>query len=490
MTMDTGRLLMGKVDINEATADDIRLATVRQTSGAIDKKSHKKADEPKTEESDAGGMAMPDIDEIIAREGLNTLRLADKIEADIKAKETEWDARIKDLPGQADMDDYEKRAKDIEKLFKGNTKDKLKAVKQANDLRKDIKAAIKKSKKTAKDLERDYKGLKSDAKAALKAPAADYKRLKNKYPISSGGLGNMGALLFGPKVGGYIQKAQSLYTMFASGEKKAEPKPVRGKGVDIKFKEFEPAADFRIRSMLAGVTTASGTVEGTIEEISSDQSISGKPTTFKFESKSLTDGSNISSIGSFDHVKPGSAEDEIYFSMSDTPVSGMKLSDSAELPITVKSGRGSVEVYAKMRTGGLLNAKAEYVITKANIEADASEGASKMMAAVGRTISSLNAISVSAKATGTLDDYDIDISTDADDALKNAASGLMKEEAKKYEAKLKAAIDKHTAPALAGLNDKLGGIEGKKSAIFGNSKEMEATLKGLSGIKAGSLLSF
>jgi uncharacterized protein (TIGR03545 family) len=312
--MDMGMLLHGKVIIEEMSAERIELDTERKTSGAIRKRtaeSVQRTPPPAAVDKAAGpdstGFEVPDVDEILKHEELDTLRLADEVSSDIKKKEAHWGKRLKTLPDTGTLKEFERRYKEIERKFKGSTRDKLKAVTDAKKLQKDIKAARDTVKRASRDLEADYKKLRSDINSALKAPERDLRRLKNKYQISAQGAGNLSSLIFGPKADEYLEKARSLYSMAEPFMKKSDEgpeKPERAKGVNVKFREFNPAPSFWAKRVKADLLLASGPVTGVISDISSDQRVTGRPTTFKLSAKGLEKTRSIEIKGGIDHRNP------------------------------------------------------------------------------------------------------------------------------------------------------------------------------------------
>ena len=131
---------------------------------------------------------------------------------------------------------------------------------------------------------------------ALKSPERDLERIKSKYQISTTGTGNLSSLVFGPAVKKYIEKASSIYSMakpFLNTGKDEPPKPKRGKGVDVKFREFNPAPTFWARRVKADVLLSSIPINGVIKDLSSDQTLTGKPTTFNLSGEGMEKAKSI-----------------------------------------------------------------------------------------------------------------------------------------------------------------------------------------------------
>jgi len=496
--MDSAMLFNGKVIIDEMSAQGLQLDTDRKTSGRIDDKAgqdRKKADAPAVPGESAGmgmaGFEVPDVEEILGREELETLRLADKVSADIKKKEDHWDTRLKTLPDSGTLKDFERRYKEIERKFNGSTRDKIEAVSDAKKLQDDIKTAKNTINKAATALETDYKELRDNINMALKAPDKDIRRLKDKYQISSKGAENLSSLIFGPKINEYIKKARSVYSIAEPFMKSADEKPKkveRSKGTDVKFREFNPTPAFWAKKVKADLLLAPGPVTGTISDISSDQRTTGKPTAFRLSGQGFEKARSIEVKGSLDHRITETPKDEFSLDIKDRTISDLELSSSSELPVTIKRGSSDTSVHAWIGSGGTFRSTATVKVRSAEIESSPSGG--DIAKAMGRAISSLEGFSVDIRAEGTLSDYRISVSSDIDRALKAAVGNLLREESNKFEARLKSSIKEKTDARLAGLKGELKGIEDRKSLVNTNSGSLESLLSKSSGIKADKLLKF
>lgn len=489
--MDSGRLLQGKVIIDEMSVEGIRLGTARKTSGAMAPKKEKDA-KPKPGDGDSAsgigmdGFSIPDAGDILGREELQTLSIVETAESSIKQKEAEWDARLKTLPDANKVKELESRYKALEKKYKGSTSDKLAAIKEAEALKKEIKAARDSLKAASRDIEADYNNLRTVINRALAAPEQDIKRLKDKYQLSAKGIRNASALLMGPSINKYISKAISIYERlrpFMQSGKADETKPIRGKGVNVTFREFNPAPAFWARTIRASAETSQGPIKGTLNDLSSDQGVTGRPATFEFASKGLKKTKSMQISGAIDHRRTEAPDDTLNISIEERQVENLKLSASGSLPVTIKDGKADLTVNARLAQRGTINARARLAIHSADIESSP-DGDSKLLAALGRTISSMDAFSLYMKATGTIDDYDLSIASDLDETLKSASKDMLKQESDKFEAALRVAVKDRTSEKLSGLTSKLKGLEGQKASLGNQSGSLDALLNNVSGIKS------
>lgn len=137
------------------------------------------------------------------------------------------------------------------------------------------------------------KNLRTRINKVTRSPLEDVNRIKKKYALTPQGMGNMTALIFGPKYADWVQKGLSWYyklqpflTRVPQKEGKPEVvKPVRGKGVNVRFKEYEPKPDFLIQFDRSSILIQAGTLSGTLRNITAQQAILGKPLTKELKTR-------------------------------------------------------------------------------------------------------------------------------------------------------------------------------------------------------------
>ena len=105
----------------------------------------------------------------------------------------------------------------------------------------------------------------------------------------------MSRLLFGAKINRWVEQAiawhERLKPVLQRSQKKEKGpdkiKPIRGKGVNVRFKEHEPLPDFLIRRVKTSLLVDAGNFTGNIQNITPDQDILGTPLTFTFSGKNM-----------------------------------------------------------------------------------------------------------------------------------------------------------------------------------------------------------
>ena len=497
--VDPADLLRGKVIIDEMTASGVRLNGPRKKSGAIKKQAPLKSSEPvKAAASPRAGflklpaIAVPDVKEILKREELKTLKLAHDLRREIKDSQSRWQKRLDMLPDEKKIGDYEKRMKKLKKAAKDGVMGAVSALKDVKKLRDDISGDIKNIKEAKKDFSQDIKELRKKIAKIKEAPGDDLARLKKTYSISPEGLSNLSGLLFGGNVrhraGAALRwygKIKPLLESGAEGKGKVEPKPVRGKGVDIHFSVKERRPEFLIRKAGLDIKTPAGNLKGVIKNITSEQPLTGAPTTFRFSGEKLDRIKSIDLTGEVNRLKKSEPADSLNINMTGYRIEEMKLSGSEDFPLALDKAFADVTV-----RGALIKGDLDAVINAAfsSVVFTAGDRAGRLAAALGRTLSGIKKFSLKARVTGEPESPLVSVSSDLDAVLKKAVGNIVKEESSRLERELKVEIEKRVAGPLAGLDVDMAGLnkmEGGLSSVLGDLKQLLAGSKspGLKGFK-------
>jgi uncharacterized protein (TIGR03545 family) len=490
--VDGLNLLRRKVIIDEMAAEGIRFGTPRKSSGAIAKKTKdKNAREEKVFKLPS--VELPDAKTALKNEKLDSLDQIEKARTEVKTTREKWDRRIAELPDKKKVQSYRERIKAI----KGAGKPKLMAiqeqVKEARAIIKDIESDLDEIKKAKSDFSNDSEALKKRVSEAVRSPMSDVRRIKGKYGFSSEGLANMTDLLFGAKIGAWVDSGLSWYGRLKplvardkSKKGKAEVvETLRGKGVDVRFREKNPMPDFLIRKINASVQPEAGTFTGKVLNVTPDQDVLGKPTTLAFTGEGLKSARSVAIDGVFNHVLPARPSDIIEIRMNDVKAGGISLSESGDLPVKLDQGVMDFSINGALR-GEALSATIAAQVRNARFGFGEGKGRNVYASAISGALAKVDRFSVTANVTGTLQDYKVRISSDLDRVLKDAVGKLVQEKTAKFEKELTAAIDEKTRGSVKGLTGDMGGLDavtGKLNASEGELKNVmkEATSQSGSG---------
>ena len=472
MGLDGLNLLRHKMIIEEMVVDGVRLGTPRTTSGAV-----KPSPEESPTEQDAGmfsielpALEIPDVKRLVEQEDLETLRLIESLKADLQQEHQTWNARLESLPGTAQLADYKARIKTIKKSAKGGLEGVLGGVGEVQSLKQQIEQDIDSLKHAKNEFAGKIDLLRTRFEQIKTAPQRDIHHLKAKYNLSPQGLANMSQTLLGGEIGSWVREGATWYERLkpylegaqVSGGGESGPevqKPLRGKGVDVQFKEAHPLPDFLIRTTTVSVNLKMGDLAGTVRNITTDQPALGHPTTFTFSGEHLTGVKTVSLEGALNHVVPANPQDQMTIQAQGYELANLTVSKDAKWPVMLTSGVGDANIQVNMK-GPALTATGAANLKRLKLAAGKEGDSNPLTTALSAAVRDVSQFSLHANVQGTVDHYDVTLSSDLDHILQQAAGKMVNDLAAKFGAELQAAISAKMAEPMQELKKNLAGIEG------------------------------
>ncbi len=467
-TMDALNVFRRKVIVEELAVDGMRFNTPRKTSGAI-------AARPKTEEapSKAGEMfALPSLqvndpkailDKELAQ--LESLKLVESIRTDIQSEQDAWKKRIAELPDKAKFEEYKKRFESLKSAGKGGIGGILGGVSEAQKLQEDIQRDLNKITGAKKELEQAVASLKNRITDVAKAPLRDVKRLMEKYSLSGAGVANLTRAVFAGPLGDHVDTAFRWHRrlepfLTRPTEKKAAVevvKPVRGKGVDVRFKERAPLPDLLVRTARVSLEIPAGAIKGQVKNITPDQPILGAPMTFAFAGEKLQGLDSIKLDGAINRVNPDSPKDT-----ADLRVAGYRLDNlglgGEAAPVSLKQGLADLDLKALL-SGPKVDAKLGSRVRQVQMVVGDKVASGPVGEAIAGALADIKAFSLDATIAGTQEQYDLQLASDIDQVLKKALGKQVQAQAAKLEGQLRTAIQEKVNAQLGELKGNLGGFD-------------------------------
>jgi len=412
-----------------------------------------------------------DVKDILNREELYSIKEINSLRADIDAEKGKWQKHNTSLPGEAKFAGYKKRIEDL-KSMKGGLTGVLTASKDITAVQKDIQNDIKEIKASIKAFDTKLSTYKKRFKGLQLAPQQDIQRLKAKYIPSNGNLTNMGLLLFSKSLCKWAEDAFRWYEKIKPHLKKPKAKesgnevvkPVRGKGVNIRFKEHTPLPDFLIKRTKASIILPIGNLTGKIHNITPDQDILGIPLTFAFLGKKMKTLKSIKIDGVFDATKPDSTNSKINVLLNALQVMDVSLTDSKAFPVTLNKASTNIDLKAFLE-GDQIEARIAAALNEVKLSSSTSGDAGLLIQSMGAVLSDVKQVTGTADVTGPIDDYQINIKSDLDDVLKSAIGKTVKKEAAKLEKELTQAVLSKVKGPLGQTSKSLGGFGGLRNEL-------------------------
>jgi uncharacterized protein (TIGR03545 family) len=443
LTVDTLNLLKRKLIIEEMTVDEIQFNTPRRLSGALLKIAGKGKKPGDGKPQAAISFTLPDVKNVLKKEKLRSLEEINALKKDVRARKSKWEKRLSNLPDKTTFKQYEKRIKKIKK--KGSKE--IAVIAEILDIQKDMEPFIRELEVADEEFTAEIKSLKQKVKYIKSVQEKDIKRITNKYRFGGRGLANISKLLFGPKISGYIVTALDWYDRITPLlERKKESsggteviRPLRGKGVNVRFKEHEPLPDLLVRNANASLDIKAGNISGTLNNITPDQDILGKPTVFLFSGKELRNIGSVEIAGSLDHIVPDESNDTIEILIKGLSFRDVILSEDEAFPVKLSEGIAYIGIKAEL-SGNEINSTLKATVINAHFLTK-KRPANAVEKAVISVLKDISNITIKVGVSGTTDQYDIKISSNIDKALKRTASRQLKKEGDRFKKKVRSEIE-------------------------------------------------
>ena len=468
--MDGPNALRHKVIVEEMSVEDVRLNTPRKTSGAIAKA---EAKTPLQKVLELPSFVIPNVKEVLEKEknDLASLKLISGAAADGETARVRWEGKVKELKAAVDPDKYQKRFEELKaKSGKPSLGSLLGGGKDIVALQKQVRDDVKTVTSAKKEFAGDVAALK---KLAADAPASvrdDARRLIDKYSLTPSGLANISRMLFGPKITANVQSAlqwdQRLSPLIGRIREKVRGKdvvkPLRAKGLDVRFREDNPLPDFLARLVKVSISLPAGQFTGKIENLTSDQDLLGQPLKFSFSGANLKGLRLVAVEGMFDRVNPDERKDALNVRIRGYEAREVSLSESEALPVSLKEGLVDLDIGAALNKGGL-SVKIGAGLRSARLAVEKREDkpglAGEVFGAIRTALMGISSLNLMAEIAGTPDNFDIKVRSDIDDVLKAAVGTLVRDRMAVLETGLAEGIGAQVSGPLEKLKLAVKGLD-------------------------------
>ncbi|MEK7286813.1 MAG: TIGR03545 family protein [Nitrospirota bacterium] len=467
MSLDPIRLLSRKVIIEEMTMDGMAFHTPRKTSGAIAQKAAVPFGKRLQDTLGLPAFETPDLREILEKEELKTLILAEAIRKDFDTGEARWKQTLSEIPDQEKLKGYRARILELKAAKSGKVGDVLKAKADFEVLRAEIKQEVAKIKQAKNDLQSDLQHLKGQVEAIVKAPEEDIKHLAEKYSLTPEGLTRLSRTLFGSEVTRTIDTGFQWYNKFKPvmdwveekrREQAAKPKEIkkeRFKGIDVRFREYAPLPDFLIRKIKVSAISDAGAFSGIVRDVTGDQPILGRPTTFRFSGEQMTKMESFALDGSMNRIHPKAPVDEANLQIKNWGLKSFALAKSERFPVVLTEGMASLTTKMVLR-GESVVANTAIDFRPITILAGPKEMDKPLIVALASALMDIKGFHLSTKVIGTHRDYDLEMESDLDVLLKASIETRVREQIAILKVRLKEKVMEKVAQPIADVKARMG----------------------------------
>ncbi len=474
-TLGAFQLLRRRIIIEEMALEGLAFGTPRQSSGAL-KRPVRTTSAPKMRLSDK--LALPalktlDAASILAQADLTTVKMIESAQNDLRLQGERWRQRLSELPDKQKMEDYQARIARLKSSARG--KAALTALPEITALYNDLQRDLTLLSQSQQAFGHDYASLMERVQQVARAPHEDARRLRQKYGLSPVGLGNIAAILFGQKIGRWVERCLSWHARLSplfehlQEERRGRrtTRPLRAAGVDVYFPEEPPQPGWLIHRAALTAKLTAGEFAGSFHDLTPDQDLHGLPFSWSFSARNLEHLQGMDLQGRFNRVDPRHPRDEVHLSLS-----GLKLENQplgpGDLSLVLKGASLEVQLDALL-SGGIIDAGLTATATGAAFSAPAVGEGPGLYQALSAALAGIERFTLTTRITGPPDDFSVQLSSDLDEALGHVVRGYIDQQGQRLQQELEGLIREKAA-------DKLRAFETEQAALMVIKEELTARL--------------
>lgn len=474
-------LLLKKVIIDDMSLSNIRIDTPRKRSGAIETKTTKEnvTDNSPLIDISMPDMEMPKVDDVLKNTTLQSPQTIALLSQDLDKTHASWTQLSNDILNSKRWYSHEARYQKISTDFKGDYAQKIASIKEAKKLREDYAQEVTRIQNARKQINADSSRLDEEYKAARAAPGKDIDSIKQQYKLDDLSAGNITQLLFGQQAAEYLALARTWYLRLKPylpvEDKNAvkEKKMPRLKGEDITFREFNPKPDFYIRKAAIDAEVPRGKFAGEITEVSSSQSISGKPTKFLLKGQDMRHRDSEQLSGEFNYVNKSSGYSDFSYNIKAYQLKDVSISRSDKLSLKMSKSLMNFDLSTRLQSGQI-SGRSDILFNQVQFDSN-TQSSGTLARMLATSFSDVHRFNINTQLKGDFKNMDMSLKSDLDKQIGAQFKTQMQQQKQKFEVELKSRIDETLREPMAKIEAKKQQLDSVKQQI--NDKEKELTQK-------------
>ena len=409
----------------------------------------KKSADKKSASAKSSPFALPNVDDILAKEELKSVTEAKKLKADIEKTKDKWAKISSELKSKNEVDEIKADAAKLQKSLQGGDITKIASAKGDIDkLKAKINALKGKYTSLKKDFNADQKRLKKQIYALKNLPQQDIDRLKKKYSLSAGGGANLIGTLMSDEIGEYMKMALKYYDMVApyisdssAKEEVQDVSPPRGQGRWIKYANLSKIPDLVVKNSNINIKLKGDVLNLNIKDLSSNQKLYGKPMKLHADAKGTQYKQIVADI--VDDRRSDKANTSFDIKATGFKTAALEMQSlSMNDIVTNATLKGTVE-------DSNVKAKSKVNVTKVKLQMPSQK-------LVNDLLSGISTFNVDISVNGKLEQPAITVKSDLDKQLSKGMSKMLTKATRGFEKELKKGILAKAGGSSKGLSSSLG----------------------------------
>lgn len=399
---------------------------------------------------------IPDVDALL-------LRQRDKLDADIAALdeafaqgEAKWNARIATLPSAEDIEEYQRRLRQLKKPA-GNETERLAAVQSTQQVYADVHRDLAHLESARQEFRGDITAMREAVTEASNLPAKHSSELIRSLGLDSAQTAQLGNRLLRGDLDGILQ--QVLAPVFYSTAGKIDP---------------EATTPIFIKT---------GTLKGQLLPSAAGLSVEGELSNFSWPLEAATeaarltlrgsspDGGSLAVAASVDHRN--GASDMVTITADRLPLRNMALHGDEELQITLLQTLASVNGELRVRgerLDGMVTQKYTQTIMKTHLQ-DNPSPATRLIA---EALESSNDFSMQMGFSGTVGSPRISFASDLDELIQNTVLTALEGKIGELTAGLQNRISSEIGPQITTIRQQFDGLAALETSLQKNLDSLDS----------------
>ncbi len=529
--LETRPLFWKRTIINEMALENVRNGTKRKTDGSLPKKAKPVSESKEPGFADRAKVALQKQLEDVPIFDLSGLGKKLKIDSLVnvdnlpsvqayKGLRITADSTFDYWKSQLDVKIYTNRVNELENKVKSLKLDKIneikdvvkvvELVKKVDDIRKEANSLKKDVEGKHEALTQTFTGLQGELKAAQNSLREDIKKAQQLAKLKDLDVKDVSMLLFGSAV---VQRYEQILDYVATGRKylakakqmtasKKVEKPPRFKGQNIHFPFHYRYPKFLLRQAKLSAATAAGDtskayfLEGTLNGLTNQPPVFGKPTRFNIDLMKVS-GNKYNLAGSLDHIME-QAKDSLWLSAENFGLGKVSLKKSKYFPQAVSAQKGNISL-AGFFIGDGINMKVNLDATPVTFAYE-KEATDRISRIVRQVLAGLTQVNLKTQLKGGGEsDFKLNLNSNVDNVLANQVKltiaqnlreaqqqveGYVRSEVDKKRKEVEAIVDENRQKVYAEMdkakqkvNEITEEIEKRKKELEERKKKLEKDVK-------------
>lgn len=468
---------IGRIHIDELTATGIAMGVERTRPGRV-RADYLAEREAAGESSTWGerfaelGFDFPDVDELLARSEIRTPTVISATQQRVRESHDEVEARRDALPSSEVLDDYERRFQELRDSRPRSIEDFERLRTQLAELRDDMRSDRENVQEFVRSVETAVEQIQVSITELQNAPSADMQRLRRLMELDNDAISDVAGILFGSQVQQWTDYALIAYDFVAPLlQSEAEQTPSRWEGRFIEFDDGSQPS-FLIRSATTSMTFSETDLALQWSNITWQHERIGGPTTYQLNVGESPYWRSLSADGNFFINAAAQFSGQQQWALRGAELAAQQLLEQSDIRIdltqAVLDSQGDIGIQQGQLTGG-----AGISLHQLQLRTEGDRTWTQLLASA---LEQIEAFDLEIGLGGLVGAPRLNISSDLDNQLSSALSGVMQEYVGGQLADVRAQLETEVQAALGDIQPYVDQVQQLRSLADDSDGRLQSML--------------